>query len=148
MSPPHLARGRLRRRARTGVPKIVDWYIEGKINIDNLITHTMPLEQIDRGYGLMGAGKSVRSAVVSRGYCAAARDAAGRRQWRATVGPLMGQGIIGSGAFRWAFTETCCRDPETPLGPLLVLTALCAGTYRRKNHRRQRSDTRRWSSFG
>jgi S-(hydroxymethyl)glutathione dehydrogenase/alcohol dehydrogenase len=51
-------------RGRTDVPKIVDWYMEGKINIDDLITHTMPLEQINHGFDLMHEGKSIRSVVV------------------------------------------------------------------------------------
>ena len=50
-------------RGRTDVPKIVDWYMEGKINIDDLITHTMPLEQINDAFDLMHAGKSIRSVV-------------------------------------------------------------------------------------
>ena len=40
-------------RGRTDVPKIVDWYMDGKINIDDLITHTMPLEDINTGFDLM-----------------------------------------------------------------------------------------------
>jgi len=51
-------------RGRTDVPKIVDWYMEGKINIDNLITHTMPLEDINTAFDLMHEGKSIRSVVV------------------------------------------------------------------------------------
>jgi len=51
-------------RGRTDVPKIVDWYMEGKINIDDLITHTMPLEQINDAFDLMHAGESIRSVVV------------------------------------------------------------------------------------
>ncbi|MDX7953140.1 S-(hydroxymethyl)glutathione dehydrogenase/class III alcohol dehydrogenase [Lichenihabitans sp. Uapishka_5] len=51
-------------RGRTDVPKIVDWYMEGKINIDDLITHTMPLEDINKGFDLMHAGESIRSVVV------------------------------------------------------------------------------------
>ena len=50
-------------RGRTEVPKIVDWYMEGKINIDDLITHTMPLEDINRAFDLMHAGESIRSVV-------------------------------------------------------------------------------------
>lgn len=50
-------------RGRTDVPKIVDWYMDGKINIDDLITHTMPLEQINEGFDLMHEGKSIRSIV-------------------------------------------------------------------------------------
>jgi S-(hydroxymethyl)glutathione dehydrogenase / alcohol dehydrogenase len=51
-------------RGRTDVPKIVDWYMEGKINIDDLITHTMKLEDINKGFDLMHEGKSIRSVVV------------------------------------------------------------------------------------
>ncbi len=51
-------------RGRTDVPKIVDWYMEGKINIDDLITATMPLEQINHGFELMHQGEGVRSVVV------------------------------------------------------------------------------------
>ena len=51
-------------RGRTDVPKIVDWYMEGKINIDDLITHTMPLDRINDAFDLMHAGKSIRSVVV------------------------------------------------------------------------------------
>jgi S-(hydroxymethyl)glutathione dehydrogenase/alcohol dehydrogenase len=49
---------------RTDVPKIVDWYMEGKINIDDLITHNMPLEKINDAFDLMHEGKSIRSVVV------------------------------------------------------------------------------------
>ena len=51
-------------RGRTDVPKIVDWYMEGKINIDDLITHVMPLEQINDAFHLMHEGKSIRSVVT------------------------------------------------------------------------------------
>ncbi|MFP6708092.1 MAG: S-(hydroxymethyl)glutathione dehydrogenase/class III alcohol dehydrogenase [Alphaproteobacteria bacterium] len=51
-------------KGRTQVPTIVDWYIDGKINIDDLITHTMPLEQINDAFDLMHAGKSIRSVVT------------------------------------------------------------------------------------
>jgi len=51
-------------RGRTDVPKIVDWYMEGKINIDDLITHTLKLEQINEGFELMKRGESIRSVVV------------------------------------------------------------------------------------
>jgi S-(hydroxymethyl)glutathione dehydrogenase/alcohol dehydrogenase len=51
-------------RGRTEVPKIVDWYMDGKINIDDLITHTMPLEDINRAFDLMHSGESIRSVVV------------------------------------------------------------------------------------
>ena len=50
-------------RGRTEVPKIVDWYMDGKINIDDLITHTMPLEDINKAFDLMHAGESIRSVV-------------------------------------------------------------------------------------
>ena len=51
-------------RGRTDVPKIVDMYMEGRINIDDLITHTMPLEKINDAFDLMHDGKSIRSVVV------------------------------------------------------------------------------------
>jgi S-(hydroxymethyl)glutathione dehydrogenase/alcohol dehydrogenase len=51
-------------RGRTDVPKIVDWYMEGKINIDDLITHTLPLDDINTAFDLMHEGKSIRSVVV------------------------------------------------------------------------------------
>jgi len=51
-------------RGRTDVPKIVDWYMEGKIDIDSLITHTMPLAKINDAFDLMHEGKSIRSVVV------------------------------------------------------------------------------------
>jgi S-(hydroxymethyl)glutathione dehydrogenase/alcohol dehydrogenase len=51
-------------RGRTDVPQIVDWYMDGKINIDDLITHTMPLEDINKGFDLMHEGKSIRSVVI------------------------------------------------------------------------------------
>jgi S-(hydroxymethyl)glutathione dehydrogenase/alcohol dehydrogenase len=51
-------------RGRTDVPRIVDWYMEGKINIDDLITHTMPLEDINRAFDLMHDGESIRSVVI------------------------------------------------------------------------------------
>ena len=51
-------------RGRTDVPKIVDWYMEGKIEIDPMITHTMPLEEINGGFDLMHSGESIRSVVI------------------------------------------------------------------------------------
>lgn len=51
-------------RGRTDVPKIVDWYMDGRINIDDMITHTMPLDDINRGFDLMHRGESIRSVVV------------------------------------------------------------------------------------
>ncbi|MDG1752886.1 MAG: S-(hydroxymethyl)glutathione dehydrogenase/class III alcohol dehydrogenase [Thalassotalea sp.] len=51
-------------RGRTDVPKIVDWYMDGKIKIDDLITHTMPLEDINKAFDLMHEGKSIRSVVL------------------------------------------------------------------------------------
>jgi S-(hydroxymethyl)glutathione dehydrogenase/alcohol dehydrogenase len=50
-------------RGRTDVPRIVDWYMESKINIDDLITHKMPLEDINRAFDLMHSGESIRSVV-------------------------------------------------------------------------------------
>jgi len=51
-------------RGRSDVPRIVDWYMEGKINIDDLITHKLPLKDINQAFDLMHAGKSIRSVVV------------------------------------------------------------------------------------
>ncbi len=51
-------------RGRTDVPRIVDWYMEGKIRIDPLITHTLKLEDINHGFELMERGESIRSVVV------------------------------------------------------------------------------------
>jgi S-(hydroxymethyl)glutathione dehydrogenase/alcohol dehydrogenase len=51
-------------RGRSDVPKIVDWYMDGKIDIDSLITHTMPLEKINEAFDLMHRGESIRSVVV------------------------------------------------------------------------------------
>ncbi len=51
-------------RGRTDVPKIVDWYMSGKIEIDPMITHILPLERINEAFDLMHAGKSIRSVVV------------------------------------------------------------------------------------
>jgi S-(hydroxymethyl)glutathione dehydrogenase/alcohol dehydrogenase len=51
-------------RGRTDVPRIVDWYMEKKINIDDLITHTLPLARINDAFDLMHEGKSIRSVVV------------------------------------------------------------------------------------
>ena len=50
-------------RGRTDVPRIVDWYMDGKINIDDLITHKMPLEDINIAFDLMHEGKSIRSVI-------------------------------------------------------------------------------------
>jgi len=51
-------------RGRTDVPKIVDWYMDGKINIDDLITHTLPLDRINEGFDLMHKGESIRTVVT------------------------------------------------------------------------------------
>lgn len=51
-------------RGRTDVPKIVDWYMEGKIKIDPLITHTLKLDDINEGFQLMKAGESIRSVII------------------------------------------------------------------------------------
>jgi S-(hydroxymethyl)glutathione dehydrogenase/alcohol dehydrogenase len=51
-------------RGRRDVPRIVDWYMEGRINIDDLITHTMALDRINEAFDLMHAGKSIRSVVI------------------------------------------------------------------------------------
>jgi S-(hydroxymethyl)glutathione dehydrogenase / alcohol dehydrogenase len=51
-------------RGRTDVPKIVDWYMEGRINIDDLITHVLPFEQINEGFDLMRRGASIRTVLT------------------------------------------------------------------------------------
>lgn len=51
-------------RGRTDVPKIVDWYMQGQIEIDPMITHTLSLDDINKGFDLMHAGESIRSVVV------------------------------------------------------------------------------------
>jgi S-(hydroxymethyl)glutathione dehydrogenase/alcohol dehydrogenase len=51
-------------RGRSQVPRIVDWYMEGKIQIDPMITHVLPLERINEAFDLMHAGESIRSVVV------------------------------------------------------------------------------------
>jgi len=51
-------------RGRTDVPRIVDWYMDGKINIDDLITHVLPLDRINEGFDLMHAGTSIRAVVT------------------------------------------------------------------------------------
>jgi S-(hydroxymethyl)glutathione dehydrogenase/alcohol dehydrogenase len=50
-------------RGRTDVPKIVDWYMEGKIQIDPLISHIVPLEGIDGAFDMMHRGESIRTVV-------------------------------------------------------------------------------------
>jgi S-(hydroxymethyl)glutathione dehydrogenase/alcohol dehydrogenase len=51
-------------KSRRDVPRIVDWYMDGRINIDDLITHTMPLDRINEGFDLMHQGKSIRGVVI------------------------------------------------------------------------------------
>ncbi|BAU63614.1 S-(hydroxymethyl)glutathione dehydrogenase/class III alcohol dehydrogenase [Stanieria sp. NIES-3757] len=51
-------------RGRTDVPKIVDWYMEGKINIDDLVTHVMPIDKINDAFDLMHKGESIRSVIT------------------------------------------------------------------------------------
>ena len=50
-------------RGRTDVPRLVDWYMDGKIEIDRLITHTLPLERINEAFDLMHAGASIRTVI-------------------------------------------------------------------------------------
>jgi S-(hydroxymethyl)glutathione dehydrogenase/alcohol dehydrogenase len=63
-------------RGRTDVPKIVDWYMDGKINIDDLITHQLPIEKINEAFDLMHAGTSIRT--VARQWWSGARVLAQR----------------------------------------------------------------------
>ena len=69
--PSHLATGRTwmgtafgGARGRTDVPTIVDWYMNGKIEIDPMIAHTLPLERINEAFDLMHAGESIRTVVT------------------------------------------------------------------------------------
>jgi S-(hydroxymethyl)glutathione dehydrogenase / alcohol dehydrogenase len=57
-------RARSGARGRTDVPKIVDWYMQGKIQIDPMITHVMPLADINKAFDLMHKGESIRSVVT------------------------------------------------------------------------------------
>jgi Zn-dependent alcohol dehydrogenase len=57
-APPSAARG------RTDVPKVVDWYMQGKIQIDPMITHVMPLAEINNAFELMKCGESIRGVVT------------------------------------------------------------------------------------
>jgi S-(hydroxymethyl)glutathione dehydrogenase / alcohol dehydrogenase len=51
-------------RGRTNMPRIVEWYMDGRINIDDLISHTLPFEKINEGFKLMRRGESIRTVVV------------------------------------------------------------------------------------
>jgi len=51
-------------RGRTDVPKIVDWYMDGRIAVDELITHQLPLDRINEGFDLMHRGESIRTVVT------------------------------------------------------------------------------------
>ena len=51
-------------RGRTDVPRIVDWYMDGKIEIDPMITHVLSLDEINKGFELMHEGKSIRAVVT------------------------------------------------------------------------------------
>ena len=59
-----VSRRRRYSQARPAGAKIVDWYMQGKIEIDPMITHTLALDDINKGYDLMHAGESIRSVVV------------------------------------------------------------------------------------
>jgi S-(hydroxymethyl)glutathione dehydrogenase/alcohol dehydrogenase len=59
-----IARVRRATRGRTDVPKIVDWYMQGKIQIDPMITHVMPLSEINNAFELMKRGESIRGVVT------------------------------------------------------------------------------------
>ena len=51
-------------KGRTDVPKIVEWYMDGKINIDDLITHVMPAKNINNAFDLMKKGESIRTVIT------------------------------------------------------------------------------------
>src|SRR5450631_1758726 len=73
-------------RGRTDVPRIVDWYMEGKINIDDLINHVLPLDRINEGFDLMHEGKSIRSVVTYDGARAPRSGAASKSGSASKVG--------------------------------------------------------------
>lgn len=83
-------------RGRTDVPKIVDWYMEGKINIDDLITHTMPLEKINDAFDLMHRGKSIRSVVVYQQMLAGCTNNEMGTAGGAVVGGIADSALTGS----------------------------------------------------
>src|SRR3546814_18731739 len=75
-------------RGRTAVPQIVEWYMDGKIDIDSLITHTLPLERINEGFDLMQDDKFTRtvvSHVLEREHARAGTDLRHRQERRDTV---------------------------------------------------------------
>ena len=94
-------------RGRTDVPRVVDWYMDEKINIDDLITHTMPLEEINTAFDLMHAGESIRSVVfvlrfrvkrgeVTRGILAARPCGAAPRASRYGNPAILSQDFFGN----------------------------------------------------
>jgi S-(hydroxymethyl)glutathione dehydrogenase/alcohol dehydrogenase len=72
-------------RGRTDTPKIVDWYMDGKIEIDPMITHTLPLERINEAFDLMHAGESIRTVVLSDQVHKRARWPMGRDRRRRLI---------------------------------------------------------------
>ena len=75
-------------KGRTDVPRIADWYMKGRINIDDLITHTMPLEDINNGFALMKRGESIRAVVL---YCVTRRTDGGARVASCVADPGRGR---------------------------------------------------------
>ena len=74
-------------RGRTDVPRIVDWYMDGRIDIDSLITHTLPLERINEAFDLMASGESIRTVVVYRSGDYPQHEERRRRTSCARLGP-------------------------------------------------------------
>ena len=96
-------------RGRTDVPKIVDWYMDKKINIDDLITHVLPLEKINDAFDLMHKGESIRSVVTvlnnSEGETHGCFDSSGRRRRRQGRQRLISRG--------GTLTCKCSSNPVT-----------------------------------
>jgi S-(hydroxymethyl)glutathione dehydrogenase / alcohol dehydrogenase len=100
-------------KGRTDVPKIVDWYMNGKIEIDPMITHVLTLEEINKGFDLMHAGESIRSVVV---FCCSRTSSSAR-----TTSPHRRRSTTRRSA-RWA----CPRAGSTSAGASSTSTTAAA----------------------
>ena len=101
---PRLEGDRLRRaRGRTDVPRIVDWYMEGKIDVDSLITHKLPLARINEAFDLMYAGTSIRTVVeFDDDRDDRTRDDERAALFRRRAGLLRAQSAVCGGPMRFA----------------------------------------------
>ena len=107
-------------RGRTDVPQIVDWYMDGKIDIDPMITHQLKLDEINKGFDLMHAGESIRSVVVYWDLLAARRRVTPAprnrsRQSRAAVAPRGREAVARTGRHR--ISPSPRRSGIAPLTP-------------------------------